>query len=50
MKNDNFKLLMSFADGQMNRPTDICDCRVAFVTDKIKVRSDIRGFLILDRQ
>ena len=38
MKDDDFKLLKSFAlgltDKQTNRQTDICDCRVAFVTEK----------------
>ena len=30
MKDDDFKLLRGFADGW----TDICDCRVAFATEK----------------
>ena len=34
MKDDDFKLLRGFADGQMNERTDICDCRVAFATEK----------------
>ena len=34
MKDDDFKLLRGFADRQMNRRTDICDCRVAFATEK----------------
>ena len=35
MKDDDFKLLRGFADGQTNKRTDICDCRVAFATEKI---------------
>ena len=34
MKDDDFKLLRGFADGQTNSWTDICECRVAFVTEK----------------
>ena len=37
MKDDDFKLLRGFADGQTDRQTDrrtdICDCRVAFATE-----------------
>ena len=37
MKDDDVKLLRGFADRQTNRRTnertDICDCRVAFVTE-----------------
>ena len=37
MKDDDFKLLTGFGDGQTNkqtnRRTDICDCRVAFATE-----------------
>ena len=33
MKDDDFKLLRGFAD----RVTDICDCGVAFATEKIFV-------------
>ena len=37
IRDDDFKLLRGFADeqtnGQMNRRTDICDCRVAFTTE-----------------
>ena len=40
MKDDDFKLLRGFADkltdGRTNGRTDICDCRVAFATEKIK--------------
>ena len=32
MKDEDFKLLRGFAD----RQTDICDCRVAFATEKMK--------------
>ena len=36
MKDNDFKLLgVLQTDGQTNKRTDICDCRVAFVTDKI---------------
>ena len=34
MKDDDFKLLRGFADGQMDKQTDICDYRVAFATEK----------------
>ena len=37
MKNDDFNLLRGFADGQTDgltdEQTDICDCRVASVTE-----------------
>ena len=34
MKDDDFKLLRGFASEQTNRRTDICECRVAFATEK----------------
>ena len=38
MNDDDFKLFRGFADGQTDRRTDgltdICDCRVAFATEK----------------
>ena len=34
IKYDDFKLLRGFADGQMDKQTDICDYRVAFATEK----------------
>ena len=35
MKDDDFKLLRDFADRQTNeQQIDICDCRVAFTTEK----------------
>ena len=38
MKDDDFKLLRGFADGlsdgQLDKQTYICECRVAFVTEK----------------
>ena len=34
MKDDDFKLLRGFDDRQTNERTDICDCRVAFATEK----------------
>ena len=36
MKDDHFKLLRGFADKLTDRRTDICDCRVAFATEKHK--------------
>ena len=39
MKDDDFKLLRGFADERTdertNERTDICDCRVAFATEKL---------------
>ena len=37
MKNDDFKLLRGFGDGRTDERTDICDCRVAFVTENYPV-------------
>ena len=34
MKDDNFKLLRGFADRLTDERTDICDCRVAFATER----------------
>ena len=34
MKDDDFKLLRGFDDGRTDGRTDICDCRVAFATEK----------------
>ena len=34
MKDDDFKLLRGFEGRQTNRQTDICECRVAFATEK----------------
>ena len=34
MKDDDFKLLRGFCDRQTNEQTDICECRVAFMTEK----------------
>ena len=34
MKDDDFKLLRGFADRQTDEQTDICECRVAFATEK----------------
>ena len=37
MKDDDFKLLRGFADEQTDGRTDnICECRVAFATEKMK--------------
>ena len=36
MEDDDLKLLRGFADGQTDERTDICDCRVAFATEKMK--------------
>ena len=33
MKDDDFKLLRGFADGQTKEWTEICDRRVAFATE-----------------
>ena len=33
MKDDDFKLMKGFALGQTHGRTDICDCRVAFLTE-----------------
>ena len=35
MKDDDFKLLRGFDYGRTDRRTDICDCRVAFATEKV---------------
>ena len=34
MKDDDFKLLRGFDNRQTDEGTDICDCRVAFATEK----------------
>ena len=34
MKDDDFELLMGFASRQTDGLTDICECRVAFATEK----------------
>ena len=34
MKEDDFKLLRGFDYGQTGRVMDICECRVAFETEK----------------
>ena len=39
MKDDDFKMLMGFADKQTDGRTDICDCRVAFATEKNPIES-----------
>ena len=43
MKDDDFKLLRGFCDwltdGQTNERTDICECRVAFATEKVYIFS-----------
>ena len=36
MKDDYFKLLRGFDNRQTDKRTDICDCRVAFATEKKK--------------
>ena len=45
MKDDDFKLLMGFADRLTDRQMDICDCRVAFATENVHERSDQPFFL-----
>jgi len=39
MKDDDFKLLRGFDNGQTDRRTDICDCRVAFATENWPILS-----------
>ena len=39
MKDDDFKLLRGFDDQQTNQWTDICECRIAFATEKRGPRS-----------
>ena len=34
LKDDDFKLLRGFEDRQTDKWTDICECRVAFTTEK----------------
>ena len=34
MKDDDFKLLRGFASDRTDRLTDICECRIAFATEK----------------
>ena len=40
MKDDDFKVLRGFedeqTDGRTDGRTDICDCRVAFATEKVR--------------
>ena len=37
MKDDDFKLFGGFADGQMDKRINICDCRVALATENIYI-------------
>ena len=43
IRDDDFKLLRGFAERQTDEPTneqtDICDCRVAFATEKLSTTS-----------
>ena len=39
MKDDDFKLLKGFALWQTNGRTDICNCRVAFATEKLYMKN-----------
>ena len=43
MKDADFKMLMGFADkqtdGRTDERTDICDCRVAFTTEKVRCQN-----------
>ena len=39
IKDDDFKLLRGFANKRTDGQTDICDCRVAFATEKIIPRT-----------
>ena len=36
LKDYDFKLLRGLADWQTDRQTDICDCRFAFATEKVR--------------
>ena len=51
MKDDDFKLLRGFedeqTDGQTDKQTDICDCRVAFATENIGLFSNILSKMTL---
>ena len=46
MNDDDFKLLKGFALGQTKERTDICDCRVAFATEKILIQLGILNGLL----
>ena len=35
MNSDDFKLLRGLSDWQAERQTDICECKVAFMTEKV---------------
>ena len=43
MKDDDFKLLRGFADERTNGRTDICECRVAFATEKLSKKRSRRS-------
>ena len=45
MKYDDFKLLRGFDNGQTDGRTDICDCRVAFATEK-DTKLNVFGFIL----
>ena len=45
MKDDDFKLLRGFDYEQTDGLTDICDCRVAFVTEKAAILQNWSMFL-----
>ena len=45
MKDDDLQLLRGFADRQTDERTDICDCRVAFATEKRNFCQGPRQFL-----
>ena len=50
MKDDDFKLLRGFADGQTDRrtdrQTDIGDCRVTFATEKTECTTTTQSSLL----
>ena len=46
MKDDDFKLLRGFDDGQTDGQTDnICECRVAFATEKLQINKQELNFM-----
>ena len=45
MRNDDFKLLRGFDNERTNGRTDICDCRVAFATDKKSILKVVSALL-----
>ena len=48
VKDDDFKLLRGFDYGQTDKQTDICDCRVAFTTEKLMFENFIMRKVLFD--